>query len=520
MTATLTAIAKKLAVMLATDKRAWKAVGMILAMIIVIALLPVMFLLSMGNGLQNSNDLNLNVAEYMQNLSPEQQVVFEQIEFDGQSIIDELTKQNSQQIIVKAQVIYLTYFENVPKEQYFFAEYCSFFMQATDDEQLINHLNERYDLQINYYEFMRSYSVIRNVSIDKYQFVNTDIMNNIDLKNWAENAYESQWGCVPNTFGNVLYENEYFGLKEQYSDKINDDCDKWISRRTADNQGLLYSYLWYDFNVKEFAVGEQISAQEMLNLATTKGKIDTLPETVGIVVFDGESIGICVGNGEVVYAKSIADGVVKEKIAVGGWTHWFEVSDISYGEESDFNNEIQFADCYDPNVKNNLDLVQWAIQANGNGWGYVYGTYGNVLTESILQDRANIFGNQVTNYSDFIRQNWLGKRTADCIGLIKGYGWFDNTSGEVIVGSNGMMDVTANGMFEVASLKGTIDTIPEVPGIAVWHDGHIGVYIGNGEVIEAMNTMRGVTKTPISYGNWTHWLQIPYINYIEEKKEE
>ncbi len=38
----------------------------------------------------------------------------------------------------------------------------------------------------------------------------------------------------------------------------------------------------------------------------------------------------------------------------------------------------------------------------------------------------------------------------------------------------------ANGMFENAKVKGTIDTIPEVPGLAVWSDGHIGIYIGNG----------------------------------------
>ena len=129
-------------------------------------------------------------------------------------------------------------------------------------------------------------------------------------------------------------------------------------------------------------------------------------------------------------------------------------------------------------MKNNLDLVRWAIQAHENGWGYVYGTYGNVLTESLLQDRASVFGGQVTSYMDFIRSNWMGKRTADCVGLIKGYGWYDSVSGEIVVGSNGMMDVTANGMFDAATVKGTIDTIPEVPGLAVWHQGHIGIYIG------------------------------------------
>ena len=133
--------------------------------------------------------------------------------------------------------------------------------------------------------------------------------------------------------------------------------------------------------------------------------------------------------------------VVKESVSEGNWTAWFEIPWIQYSEEKSFSNDIQFEE-YDPAVKNNLDLVQWAIQAHENGWGYVYGTYGNVLTESLLQDRASVFGGQVTSYMDFIRSNWMGKRTADCVGLIKGYGWYNAESGEIVVGSNGMMDET------------------------------------------------------------------------------
>ena len=52
----------------------------------------------------------------------------------------------------------------------------------------------------------------------------------------------------------------------------------------------------------------------------------------------------------------------------------------------------------------------------------------------------------------------------------------------------------------------------------VWHEGHIGIYIGNGEVVEAMNTQKGVVKTKLLGREWTHWLQIPYINYVEKKE--
>ena len=82
-----------------------------------------------------------------------------------------------------------------------------------------------------------------------------------------------------------------------------------------------------------------------------------------------------------------------------------------------------------------------------------------------------------------------------------------------------MPDIGADAMYENASEKGTIDTIPEIPGLAVWHAGHIGIYIGNGQVIHASGTMTGVIQTPIESSGWTHWLKIPYINYIEETEE-
>ena len=76
-----------------------------------------------------------------------------------------------------------------------------------------------------------------------------------------------------------------------------------------------------------------------------------------------------------------------------------------------------------------------------------------------------------------------------------------------------MPDISANEMYHSATISGTIDTIPETPGLAVWHDGHIGVYIGNGEVVEAMGTRYGVVKTKLEGARWTHWLKIPYISY-------
>lgn len=170
--------------------------------------------------------------------------------------------------------------------------------------------------------------------------------------------------------------------------------------------------------------------------------------------------------------------------------------------------------------KNNLDLVKWAQMAYDNKWGYVWGSHGNVLTANELKRLEKTFGSHVTDKEEYIKSHWLGRRTSDCVGLIKGYGWYDETSGTIKYGTNGMKDVTADGMFNAAVEKGLISTMPDIPGIAVWHQGHIGVYIGNGYVIHAANTYDGVIKTPITSSGWTHWLKVPYINYIEETEAD
>lgn len=522
MSVTVAAVAKKAAVILAKDKRTWKAVGLIIGIAIAIALLPVMVLLAIGSQLSSAETQNIDYSAYVQNLSADQKAQLSQIESDGKAISDELSKLGLKTQTVKAQMIYLTYFKKVSKGKNFFKDYCACFKEK-DNKKLIENLNRKYGLSISYEEFMRSYSVIANVSIDSSLFLNLDVKNNIDLARWAENAYATQWGYVPYTDGNVLTEEKYKEMKEKHSKEITEECEKWQSRRTTDNYNLLRSYMWYDSKSRTISKDNysisDMTVQELYNTAAVKGSMDKLSDTVGIAVINGDTIGIYIGKGNVIYAKSVAEGVVKESVKNSSWQAWFEIPWIEYGEEKNFSNEIQF-DEYDEKKKNNLGLVQWAKQAHKNGWGYVYGTYGNVLTESILQDRASVFGGEVTSYMDFIRSNWLGKRTADCIGLIKGYGWYDSKSGKITVGSNGMADVGANGMYENAKVKGTIDTIPEVPGLAVWSDGHIGIYIGNGEVIEAMNTLRGVTRTKLAGREWTHWLQIPYISYVEKEKKE
>ena len=163
---------------------------------------------------------------------------------------------------------------------------------------------------------------------------------------------------------------------------------------------------------------------------------------------------------------------------LGGGTY-----DGSYTRGDGSSIEIDVSAFVDPTTKNATDLVTYAINAYESGWGYVWGTFGSVLSEGLFQAKLEQYPDGVGNYEEFIRDNWVGKRTTDCCGLIKGYGWLDPETMSINYGTNGMPDLGANQMYYNASESGTIDTIPEIPGLAVWHDGHIGVYIGNGYVI-------------------------------------
>lgn len=188
--------------------------------------------------------------------------------------------------------------------------------------------------------------------------------------------------------------------------------------------------------------------------------------------------------------------------------------------ESDGGNaKISTAEFTDPAVKNSRDLVLYARRAAQEGWGYVYGTCGQVLSDELLASRQKAYPDEVTPYLGFIEQNWMGRRVADCAGLIKGYGWLQPQSGAIVSCTNGVPDLSADGLYRAAAKKGSISALPELPGVAVWQDGHVGVYAGNGKVIEAMTTTRGVTETDLNKRGWIAWFQVPGIRYAEPEQK-
>lgn len=169
------------------------------------------------------------------------------------------------------------------------------------------------------------------------------------------------------------------------------------------------------------------------------------------------------------------------------------------------------------------------------GHPYWYGTCGYKATSSLLSRKAkqypSHYGSSRTNrYKQDIANREV---VCDCIGGAKGYAW--TGGGQAMLdaigtdksipstyGSHGCPDKGANSMFSYAKSKGcawgTISTLPEVPGLAMTKDGHVGYYIGNGWAVEWEGFAYGCVKTQVSKRPWTHWYALPFIDYGEAIK--
>ena len=138
------------------------------------------------------------------------------------------------------------------------------------------------------------------------------------------------------------------------------------------------------------------------------------------------------------------------------------------------------------------DLIASIRQAYAEKWGYIWGTRGQVWTQA-QQDKAT--RDMTVRYG----QKWVGKRVADCSGLIK---WaYQQHGGDIYHGSN----TQYNECVETGPLAGKVRIRV---GTAVFQNtsgkrGHVGIYNGGGMVIEEHGTQAGIIQSPLN--TWDEW---------------
>ena len=311
MSSAVAVAVKKIAVYILGDEnkrgKLFVAVGSIIAGFLGLMFLPIAVISSIGSMNIEPPDIDKSLfteSALFESLDSEQQAEITNIQNQGQAIEDAMTNAGVRDQTIKAQLIYMSYFDEV---QNFNAEsYAHLFVVAPNDSDLIAAINSTYGLDIDYDEFVRTYTFVMNSTINAFMFTDTGTKNCADLAAWADNAYISGWG----------YMNGFIGERNE-TDRI----------RYADNAGLVLGYLNYSPIDKKFD-----SAYSTL-VYTEQGGIDTMPEVVGIGLFDGSQHGIYVGNGEVVYSSENAGYVTKEAVSNGSWTSWCTYEGIEYPQE-------------------------------------------------------------------------------------------------------------------------------------------------------------------------------------------
>ena len=165
-------------------------------------------------------------------------------------------------------------------------------------------------------------------------------------------------------------------------------------------------------------------------------------------------------------------------------------------------------------------LIAKFRQALDEHWGYIWGTAGEKWTaekQKELEKTTDANRAQGRQYGS----KWIGHRVADCSGL---FSWaFKQLGGTIYHGSDTMYRKYCVNKGELSKGKRT-DRGTLKPGTAVfvWNGSsysHVGLYAGNGIVIEAMSTLKGVTTTKVTAGKWTHWGEVTGVDYAGDNAE-
>ena len=180
-----------------------------------------------------------------------------------------------------------------------------------------------------------------------------------------------------------------------------------------------------------------------------------------------------------------------------------------------------------------IEKFQYALD---NKWGYILNTWHTKWTQANQNEKINYMRNKYGDgwkNSDAAKKDssytaalygskWIGHYVTDCSGLF--YWTFKELGGYMYHGSNTMWNKYCTSKGKLSGGKRT-DGQELKPGTAVFvlkngsDHSHVGLYIGNGKVIEASSTQYGVITTEITNKKWCEWGELKGVNYSASSKD-
>lgn len=161
------------------------------------------------------------------------------------------------------------------------------------------------------------------------------------------------------------------------------------------------------------------------------------------------------------------------------------------------------------------DLIAKFQYALDNNWGYIWGKAG-VLWTKAAQEQMNKTTSETYKYARQYGAKWIGHYVADCSGL---FSWaFKQLGGYMYHGSDTMWNKYCTSKGKLSNGKRT-DGKELKPGTAVFtynakkdNRGHVGLYVGDGKVIEASGTQAGVCTSKITDKKWVEWGELKGVD--------
>lgn len=160
------------------------------------------------------------------------------------------------------------------------------------------------------------------------------------------------------------------------------------------------------------------------------------------------------------------------------------------------------------------DLITKFRYALDNDWGYIWGTAGEMWTESKQAQIENTLDDNRKSAREHGKK-WIGHMVTDCSGL---FSWaFGQLGGYMYHGSNTMWSSYCTAQGDLKKGKRS-DGLVLLPGTAVFccHGNdrtHVGLYVGDGQVIEASGTVNGVIIGKVSNSKWVEWGELKGVQY-------